>query len=252
MKVLQNTFTLLDLFLTGDPEMSLDDLSRLSGINKTTISRIVAELVQSGYLMQQEKRGKYSLGYKYFDFTGHIKNQIRERDIAIPFLMKLAHAVDETVIMAMWNGGTAAITESFHANHVLKVVPDEGRGLPLHSTSLGKVILANIGRNQFNDIYKDRELERYTANTMTDLNDLKPQLAVIRQQGIAYDDEETYPHVRGIASVLKNFRGDVVGGVGVIGPTVRLTREKLKELVVPVRTCAEDISYALGLPRNGQ
>lgn len=252
MKVLNNTFLLLDLFLDNGTEISLDDLSRLSGINKTTISRIVSELIQHGYLMQRKKKGMYSLGYKYFDFTGYIKNQIRERDIAIPFLMKLTQVVDESVIMAIWSGGIAAITESFHANHALKVVPDEGGGLPLHSTSLGKVILANISESELDEIYQNQPLERLTPNTITDLDDLKSHLALIKREGVAFDDEENNPGVRGVGAELRNFDGNIVGAIGVIGPSVRLTREKLRELVAPVRACADNISHALGLPKNNR
>lgn len=252
MKVLNNVFLLLDLFLNNESEISLDDLSRLSGINKTTISRIVSELIQHGYLTQRKKRGKYSLGYKYFDFTGHIKNQIRERDIAIPYLVKLTQEVDESVIMAMWNGGTAAITESFHASHALKVVPDEGGRLPLHSTSLGKVILANISRSKLDAMYESRFLEQYTPNTITDLDSLKSHLDVVKREGVAFDDEENNSHVRGIASEIRNFDGNVVGAIGVIGPSVRLTREKLRGLVKPVRTCADNISHALGLHKTNE
>lgn len=248
MKVLKNAFTLLEMFLNSNSELSLEELASLSGLNKSNISRIMADLVEHGYIIQREKRGKYSLGYKYFDFTGYIKNQMKIRDIAVPYLVKLAQVADESVMLTIWNGGKATVTETFNANHPLKVVPDEGTGLPLHSSSLGKVILSNITTSEFNEIYKDQTLERYTPNTITDLEDLKKHLIIVQREGVAFDDEEDTPGVRSIAAVLKGFESSVVGSIGVVGPSVRLTRIRLRELVEPVKKCANSISRALGNP----
>jgi DNA-binding IclR family transcriptional regulator len=252
MKVLINTFAILDLFLRNGSEISLDELTKLSGINKTTVSRIVSNLVDHGYLMQREKRGKYSLGFKYFDFTGYIKNQMKVRDIAIPFLMKLTRQFDESVIMAVWKGGTAVLTETFQASHPLKVVPDEGAGLALHSTSLGKSILANIGTSELEKIYRNQTLERFTPNTITDLDDLKKHLIIVKREGVAFDDEENTFGVRSVAAELRGLGGSIVGSIGVIGPSVRMTRAQMREYVLPVKSCAMEISKALGYSSNEQ
>ena len=248
MKVLNNTFTILNLFLNNGSELSLDELTKLSRLNKTTLSRIVKSLVNYGFLIQRERRGKYSLGYKFFDFTGYIKNQMKTRDIAVPYLMKLSQEVNESVVMAVWTKGRAAVTETFQANHTLKVIPDEGSRLSLHCTSLGKVILAYISPKDFDEIYTDQTLMRFTPNTITDFQDLKRHLIIVQREGVAFDDEENIPGVRSIAAVLKNFDDSVVGSIGVIGPSVRLTRARMRELITPVRKCAAEISRALGLP----
>jgi IclR family KDG regulon transcriptional repressor len=250
MKVLNNTFKVLDIFLVNRSEISLDELTKLSKLNKTTLSRIVRELVKYGFLMQRENRGKYSLGYKYFDFTGHMKIQMKTRDIAVPYLVKLSQQVNESIILALWTKGRAAVTETFQTKYTLKVIPNEGSRLSLNTTSCGKAILANLSTNEFNEMYKDQELERWTPNSITNFQDLKRHLTIIRREGVAFDDEENTPGVRSLAAVLKNFEGNVVGSVGVIGPSVRLTRARMIELVTPVRNCAEEISKALGSPRS--
>jgi IclR family transcriptional regulator, KDG regulon repressor len=252
VKVLQNAFLILDLFLRHGSEKSLEELTQLSGLNKTTVSRIVSALVKHGYLAQKGKRSKYSLGFKFFDFTGYIKNQIKVRDVAIPFLMKLTQDLNESVIMAIWDGGTAFITETFQAKNPLKVVPDEGASLALHSTSLGKSILANISPREFEIIGRNHTFERFTPNTITDLQDLKNHLIIVKREGIAFDDEENILGVRGVAAGLRNFDGSVVGAVGVIGPSVRLTRARMRECVEPVKTCAMEISKSMGYSNNGR
>ena len=59
MKVLKNAFKLLELFLNNNSELILEKLASLSGLNKSNISRIMADLTEHGYIIQREKRGKY-------------------------------------------------------------------------------------------------------------------------------------------------------------------------------------------------
>ena len=93
MEAIQKTFAVLELFLSTKDEMSLSELSQLSGINKTTVSRITSTLVKLGYLSQREKRGKYSLGMRFLDFSGFIKTRIKIRD-TIRFMANLLSAAE--------------------------------------------------------------------------------------------------------------------------------------------------------------
>ncbi len=246
MKSLQKAIDVMELFLGNEGEVSLSDLSKLSGLNKSTVNRIALTLVKRGYLKQQDKRGKYSLGMKFLDFSGVIKNRIRVRDVAIPHLMKLSRLVNESVIMAIWDGRAAVITETFHANQTLKVVPDEGTTIPLHCTASGKIILANMADEEFGRYYKNKSLERHTPNTITSLNDLKKHIIIVKQEGVAFDDEEFAVGVRSVSSAIINAEGHVVGSAGVLGPSVRLTRDKMRENMPAVKSCALEISRGMG------
>jgi IclR family KDG regulon transcriptional repressor len=246
MKLLVKTLNILNLFLDNTTEMSLAELSELSGLNKSTVNRIVSTLVSYGYLNQKEKRGKYSLGFKFFDFTGIIKRKMKIRDIAIPHLMKLTQTVNESAILAIWTGGRVAITETFHANHTLRVVPDEGTQISLHGSSLGKIILANLTEKELNGFFIGQNLRRYTSKTITNLETLKKQLSLIRQKGIAIDDEESFDNIRSIAAEIRGTENKIVGSVGIIGPSIRLTLDKVRECVAPLKRCSLEISRELG------
>jgi len=218
----------------------------LSGLNKSTVNRIALTLVKRGYLKQQDRRGKYSLGMKFLDFSGTVKSRIRVRDIAIPHLVKLSRLVSESVIMSIWDGREAVITETFHANQSLKVVPDEGTKIPLHCTSSGKIILANMTDEEFERYYASKGLEFHTPNTITDINYLKKHITIVKQDGVAFDDEEYSLGVRSLAAAIKNAEGHVLGSIGILGPSVRLTRSRVRENIPDVKTCALEISRELG------
>lgn len=246
MKLLVKTLNILNLFLDDATEMSLSELTELSGLNKSTVNRIVSTLVIYGYLNQREKRGKYSLGFKYFDFTGIIKRKMKIRDIAIPHLMKLTQLVDESAILAIWTEGKVAITETFHANHTLRVVPDEGTQISLHGSSLGKIILANLTEKELNGYFNGQVLKRYTSKTITNLDNLKKQLLLIKQKGIAIDDEESFDNIRSVAAEIRGTENIILGSIGIIGPSIRLTLDKVRECIAPLKRCSYEISRELG------
>jgi len=245
MKLIQKTFKILELFLDHGDELALEDISRLSEINKPTARRIALTLVECGYLRQPVTRGKYSLGMKFLDYSGTIKMYNDIIRVAAPHLLQLQHRVNESVTMAIWDGTKTALCQSFMADHPLRVVPDEGSRLVLHSTSVGKAIIAGIPDDELSK-YLDLPLQRYTPNTITNLKMLRKHLNIVRREGVAFDDEEYSLGIRGVGAVFKNEAGKVVGGISILGPTVRATRSRLKECVPHIIQCAREISEELG------
>jgi DNA-binding IclR family transcriptional regulator len=245
MKLLKKSIGVLDLFLNNDGELSLEDITRLSGMNKSTTRRIVLSLIECGFLKQTRKRGKYSLGMKFLDYAKTVKKYNPIVDIAAPYLTEMGQIIDETVSLAVWDGRTAAICQSVHPSHPLRVTSYEGTMGGLHYNSLGKAILAEISEEEL-PRHLNGNLTRFTHNTITDINDLKKQLMIIRREGVAIDDEEGFLGIRGIAAALKNNEGNVVGSITILGPSIRLTREKLQECIPIVKEAALNISRALG------
>ena len=89
-------------------------------------------------------------------------------------------------------------------------------------------------------------MKKYTPNTITDLNEIKKHLLTVAREGVAYDDEEHITGVRNVTAGIKDSTGKVVSCVGVLGPSVRLNRSKIKEILPYVKGCAMQISRGLG------
>lgn len=246
MKAINKALDLMELFLKKEGELGLSELSELSGINIATANRIASVLVKRGYLKQRVKRGKYALGMIFLDFSGIIRGRVKMRDIALPLLNRLSQKLDETVLLVSWDGQEGTHTETVHADHALRIVPDEGTKFNLHSTGVGKVILANLSDAELEKYYGGKKLERHTASTITNLDDLKRHLITVKEEGVGYDDEEQYLGVRNVAAAIKDNTGEVVGAIGVIGPTVRLSRERMKGVAPDIKACALEISRAMG------
>ena len=245
MKVIERTLSLLDLFLGDTSELSLDEISEASGINKYTVRRMVSTLIKCGYLKQVTKRGKYSLGIKLLDFGGALRINSIMVPIANPYLIELREKVQESVQMAVWDGIRVFLCRAILTAHPLRVVPLEGTRLAMHATSLGKALIAEWSDEDLEGHFSNK-LERYTPSTITDFHELKKHLSRIRREGVAYDYEECYAGVSGVGAARKNGEGNVVGAISLFGPITRMDKKRMKEDAPLVKDCALNISRELG------
>ena len=256
-KSLTKALDILRLFLlSNNNEMALGEISKLSGINKATVHRLVSTLVNHGYLKQPEVRGKYSLGTIFFEFNRIIKNGLRPREIAAPFAIRLSQKVHESVSIVLGDGTHPLYHEVFHdmsqVNNILKIDIDLNVPLQMHCVSMGKIILAYMTEGKLQIYLERNNLKRFTRNTIVDVEELRNQLAIIRQEEVAYDDEEFALGVRSVASGIRDFEGNVIGAISVNAPSVRLTRAGMRLMAADVKACAGDISARLGYKAQPQ
>jgi IclR family transcriptional regulator, KDG regulon repressor len=257
IKSLAKSLDILKLFLDSrNNDLSLTEIATASKLTKSTVSRIVSTLTSAGYLKQKEKRGKYSLGTIFLSFSGVIKNKIAIRKVAIPYLNELNRTTGESVVFSVWNGDGVALVETFNqVNDIkepLKVSPAEGNILPLHASSMGKIILASMSDEEVGKYFTEGNIVHFTPNTITDINEMRNQLIIVRKEGVAFDDEEYHIGIRGIAAGLKDVDGKIIGSIGVVAPSVRFTRSKLRELAPIVKKYALDISAEEGYSEHNK
>jgi IclR family transcriptional regulator, KDG regulon repressor len=250
MKSLRKSLDILKLYLNQKSELSLTEIIRLSGLNKSTAGRIAAVLVEYNFLKQPEKRDKYSLGPIFLSFAGTIKSGSALRNVALPYVQKLAQQVHESIVIAYGDEMKNVFTETFHdissTKNILRVGVDEATGLPPHTNCLGKIILANMPDNAMQKYLEEKPLERFTPNTITDVSLLKSHLMTIRKDSIAFDEGEHEIGVSGVAAGIKDAERKIKGAIAVIAPSARLTRAKMEELVPVIKQYAMEISHGLG------
>jgi DNA-binding IclR family transcriptional regulator len=244
MKATEKVINILESLLENEQGVTLGEMAELSGINIATARRIALILIERGYILQPIKRGRYSIGMKLLEYNKFIKNRDPIIVVANPYLSKMSKQVKETVFMNLWDGIKAINRLIIPVDEVLSALPREGRIPALHCTGIGKAIMAELPEGELQH-HLGLELERYTPNTITNFEDFKNHLAIIRQEGVAYDDEEYIPGVRSVAAAIKDKNGSVVGAIAVIGPSTRLGPTKLKEVTPILKTYARLISEKL-------
>jgi IclR family KDG regulon transcriptional repressor len=246
MKSANKVLDILELFLNDEDELSLTELSRLSGINKTTVFRILSTLVKRGYLKRRENRGKYFLGSVYLRYSWIVKNKIQLRNIINPYLTKLSRQINESVTIAYNSGIENIFRENFetvyHPRSVCQIVPDRTYGMPLHCTSLGKIILSGSPEEALQLYFAEKKPERFTRNTITDINEMRDHLRKVKQEGVALDNEEFISGTKGVAVGLQNNQGKIIAAIGVIAPAEALPSSRIEKLIPLLKDCAGEIS----------
>jgi IclR family KDG regulon transcriptional repressor len=250
MKSLNKAIDILELFLDTKREMSVLEISRSLKLNRTTVNRIILALIKRGYVSQEERRGKYFLGTVYLNYSSVVKDKMKIRYVAIPYLFELSQLVNEPAILALVTGKDSMITETFYdpqrSNHTLKALPDESSQFALHRTCLGKIFLSSFSDEELQSYFDTHQLERSTPNTIVDINQMKKHLLTVRQENIAFDDEEDSMGVRGVGAGIKDVDGKIIGSIGLIAPTVRMSWRDMKKWAQIVKNYAIKISSRLG------
>ena len=246
MKTVDKIIDLMEIFLKNDGDLGITELAKLTGFNVSTTNRIAKTLVKRGYLKQSSRRGKYSLGMKFFSYIVPLKRRIRFRQLAMPFMVKLARAADDSVDLVSVEGMYCVSVEVVPTSNILRAVPEEGTVYDLYSSSGGKAILSGYTNRQLEEYLKSISMERHTPNTITDVNELKEQLKVVRKVGVAFDHEETSLNVNSVAAAIKGLDDNALGAIAVVGPSSRLTHARMEELASLVRGYALSISMEMG------
>ncbi len=246
MKTIGKALDVLELFLGEDDEIGLSEIARRAGLNVSTAHRVAVTLLKRGYLNQRQKRQKYSLSTKLLQFSYVLNQRMKVRDIALPILDGLNKMVGESVNIAILDQNQAVYIEHIESNQNLRTFTQVGNRVPLHCTGVGKVFLAHLNGEELEKALNGKGLAVYTQNTITDVRKLKRELNIVQREGVGTDDEEMEIGVRCIASPIKNSNGSVIAAISVSGPSARLSTKRIQEIKPLVRSCALEISRALG------
>lgn len=247
LKALDNALVVLEaLARTREGVLGVTELAKLTGLNKTTVSRILLTLMQRGYVDQDPASTKYRLTLKLFELGSLCLERTDLVKEARPVLERLAQLSGEVVHLAVLDQGEAVYIDKVETEHAVRMYSRIGRRSPLHCTGVGKVLLAFAGPAEFERLVRERGLRRYTENTITDPEILAKHLAEIRQNEVAFDNEEHEQGIRCVAAPVRDHRAVTVAAISVAGPSLRLTPERQQQLVAPVKEAALEISRRLG------
>jgi len=246
VKSLFKMLEVLEAFSSTEPELSVVEIARRTGLPRTTVHRIVDSLRSVGFLEQDASRDRYRLGLKLFELGGSALMNLPLYREAPPFVDTLAKLSGEDVHLCIFDGA-----QMVFVNRRSQIAPRPHNTVitmeasPCHSTGVGKAALAFQS-----DVVIDRViragLPRFTPNTIVEPKRLKAELAAIRTRGYSIDDCEHEPELRCVGAPIRNSAGRVFAAISASGPTKRVTSDRVPELARIVMTHAELLSIRLG------
>ena len=236
---------ILELLAGHKKRWTTSEVSRKLKIPKSTTSNLLHTLLASGYLVRDEE-GVYRLGMKLLALGGQALRGLELREVALPSLRRLTLDTQTTAHLAVLEGSEAVYIERVPSPGFIQLDTWVGRRMPLHSTSVGKVLHAFLPGAEGEILFQSIGLPRFTPRTIVSLPRLKQELQRIRASGVAIDNEENTPGVRCIAAPIFGANGRVLAALSLTGPVQQVTEERMGRIVGKVIDAARQLTQALG------
>jgi DNA-binding IclR family transcriptional regulator len=232
-------------FRPGHTRVTLAGLARRTGIPQPTVRRLALELVAAGAL-DLAPDGMLTVGTRLWQLGTLAPLTEPLRTVALPFMEDLYTALQQHVQLAVLEEREAVVVERRSAPDAVGLLSQVGGGLPLHSSAVGKVLLAHGDAPLFDALVK-RGLDRFTPHTITDPERLRRELGDCRRTGTAIVREELTPGADSVAARIMDAEGSVVAALSVV---VRSGSVPLRAVIPPVVASGLGISRRLGWSPN--
>jgi DNA-binding IclR family transcriptional regulator len=237
----ERALAVLDALTDGSPELGTNEIARRTGINASTVSRLLATLAGAGLVEHVASTGRYRLGLRLLQLGNAVLARLDLREVARPHLRALVEETGETATLSA-PGERDAITVDFvQSASSVQSVAHLGRPSVAHATATGKVLLA-FGHAQL----PPGQLKAYTPRTVTDRRRLAAELERARKQGYAESTGERERDLNAVAAPVLGAQGELAAILGLQGPGSRFGREAMRASLGPLLEHAAAVSEALG------
>jgi DNA-binding IclR family transcriptional regulator len=248
VKTIDRLVDILDYFVREQRSLSLAELSTYLGLPKSTLHRFLVSLESHGILRRDSQDKKWRLAYHLIVWGGAAAESTTLREIARPVMCDLVAASGETAILTVYHDHGIVILDMCETSHPVRLRMEIGKQRSVHAGASSKVLLAYLPEEEVRALVKEKGLPKMCTNTITDLDKLLSELRRIRQRGYADSLEETDPGAWGVATPIYDWKGHVVGAIGLAGPTMRYSWEMMDKYV---KLCLEHAGRITDLLRVG-
>ncbi|BAB05856.1 IclR family transcriptional regulator [Halalkalibacterium halodurans] len=246
VKSVDRALTIISLVSEHKQGLGVTDVAAKLSLTKSSAYKLLATLVEHGFIEQDEETKKYRLGYRYLELSATLLESIDIRRQARPFLEQLEATTNEVVHLVLYDQGEMVYIDKLEGTKTLRTHSKIGRRAPIHCTSVGKVIMAYLPEKVQISLIERYGLPPHTERTITDKETFMKELEKIRLEGYGYEMEENEPGITCIAAPIFDYQGAITAAVSISGPSIRLSKERLHELRPLIIAIGKKISQRLG------
>ena len=233
MSSLARGLTVIQAFSSHRRLMSISQISQKTGIPRAAVRRCLYTLSQLGFVGSEDGRSFYlrprilSLSHNYLASTPLAK-------ASLPVLRHVSQLLQESSSIAVLDGDEILYIARASTTRIMTVDLDIGSRLPAMYTSMGRVLIAHLPEDE-REAYLDRtKIIQYTPHTLTTKEDLRMELAAIREQGFAIIDQELELALRSVALPIMGVDQRPVAALNAGLHAVRASIPEIKKRILPV------------------
>ncbi len=247
VQTLERALDIIDCFTFETKELGLVEIARQTGLNKTTVKRMLANLTHRKYLQQDPKTKRYKLGMRLFELGGIVFSSFSLRKAAAHFMDLLQKETRSTVLLGVMMEEELVYVDKREGNGMVRISSDIGWRRPLHYGMLGMILSAYLVAEKREEILKKYPLTAYTRRTITDEEKFKDRLEEIREQGYVVENGEAVEGIIGIAAPIRDYTHKVIAALGLAVPAGHgVPREAIDDLARQLQETCGKISAELG------
>jgi DNA-binding IclR family transcriptional regulator len=235
----QRAIAVLNALGEDHGELGTNEIARRTSLNVSTVSRLLATLVDGGLVRHVPATGRYRLGIRVLQLASVARESLDIPALARPFLTELTELTGETATLSMPGQHDVLTVDFAQSDSSVRSVAAIGRNSVAHATAVGKVFLAWGGR------LPEGDLVAYTDRTVTDRTALAAEIDEVRAQGWAQAAGEREAELNAVAAPVCDAAGRLVAILGVQGPATRFTKRAMRAAVGPLRERAGLIASML-------
>jgi DNA-binding IclR family transcriptional regulator len=227
---------------------SLSDITKRTGMSPSTVHRLLATLLDCGYVGRDGESKSYVLGNRMLRFSTSItRRTFALRDLVRPKLEIITRQTGETSNLVVLDRTDAVYVDQVEGTHALRMVPGVGATFPAHTSASAKAILALQRDSRALDIIFGRQpLIQLTSKTIVDEDSFRDDLAGVVERGYAIEKDELEDGVSCIAAAIRGKDGVAIAAISVPGPTARVLAPTPDRIGLLVKEQANLVSKALG------
>ncbi len=247
VRAIGRAIMVLNVFTRERNRLSLDDITRDTGLSKPTAFRILATLESNGYVKLDPVDGRYRLGSVFLALGAAALASMSMRSSAHPHLVRLKDTLRTTVLLGALMDDLLVYVDKIESPGPVRISADIGwRRDPPNFGMLGMILLAHLDETESARLLAKTPLRAYTPKSLTGNAEFAARLVKIREQGYVVEQEEAIEGVFGVAAPVFDSSGGAVAAVGAAFPMSSPERTRVSNVIRQVQKTASAISFDLG------
>lgn len=227
-------------------ESGVREIARQMGFSPTVAHRLVTSLTAEGFLERNDENGRYRVGAQAFAVGRAFLKTARIENVAPPIMREVVEEGEFNAFLSVMRGSHVVYISAMQDNGPINVRMSPGSEAPLHSTSMGKVLLAELPDEEILLRISFYQANKLGAEESIDTKRLLQEINVTRHSGYAVSDDEAFRGVVAVGVPIRDFSRKVIAGLSLSMPRAQRTDAKFSRLVQKAIEAGSRISYQLG------
>lgn len=242
---IQRAASILDVMKKPDTAFTIKDIASQTGLSPSTVHRILATLIDCGYVSYDELSHTYKLGHELITLGIIATHNTNLQELSKPLLKELATRTQEDSFLMIKSGNNGIVIQKYVGPNNLKIVENFGYDVALHWGAIRKVLLA-FQSKEFIDKYITTNLKSTPTRLVLNPDTFIDELEKIRQNKIAISRGDYIPNGVGIGAPVFDHDKKVIASIGVVGTSNRLNVNNIDNNAKIVSEIAQQLSSLMG------